>query len=109
MTPPPHPHPTQVQTCHADGDCCRPPRFRAYLDAADGTGPVRKSAEACSDHLADMVQALTEWARGHQLSGAELRLFAIDRPGESTTPPGPGGQAGPDTLSLAVSTIRLTE
>ncbi len=109
MTSPPHPHPTQVPACHADGACCRPPRFRAYLDAADRTGPVRKSAEACSDHLSDMVQALTEWARGHQLSGAELRLFAIDRPGESSAPPGPGGQAGPDTLSLAVSTIRLTE
>jgi hypothetical protein len=104
MTPPPYPMP--VHTCHADGACCQPPRFQAYLDAADGTGPVHKSAEACSDHLGDMVQALTDWARGHRLSGAELRLFAIDRPGESSTPPSPGG---PDTLSLAVSTIRLTE
>lgn len=104
MTPPPRPMP--VHTCHADGACCQPPRFQAYLDAADGTGSVHKSAEACSDHLGDMVQALTDWARGQRLSGAELRLFAIDRPGESSTPPSPGG---PDTLSLAVSTIRLTE
>jgi hypothetical protein len=110
MNRPPHPHPMQVHTCQADGACCRPPRFQAHLDAADGTGPVHKSAEACSDHLGDMVQALTDWARGHRLSRAELRLFAIDRPGESSTSlPAPGGHRGPDTLSLAVSTIRLTE
>lgn len=107
MTPPPHPMP--LHACDADGACCRAPRFHAYLDAADGAGPVHKSAVACSDHLGDMVQALTEWARGQRLSGAELRLFAIDRPGGSSTSPGPGGQAGPDPLSLAVSTMRLTE
>ena len=45
MTPPPHPMP--VHTCHTDGACARPPRFRAYLDAADRTGPVHTSAEAC--------------------------------------------------------------
>jgi hypothetical protein len=108
MNPPPHPYPMHAHTCHADGACCRPPRFQAYLDAADGAGPVHKSAEACSDHLGDMVQALTDWARGHQLSGAQLRLFAIDRPGGSSALPGPAGQGGPDALSLAVSTIWLT-
>jgi len=102
MTPPPHPAP--VHTCHTDGACCRPARFRAYLDAADGTGPVHTSAEACSDHLSDMVQTLTDWARGRRLSGAQLRLFAIDRPDAAGALPG-----GPDTLSLAVSTIRLME
>lgn len=128
MNSPPHPMP--VHTCHADGACGRPPRFQAYLDAADGTGPVHTSAEACSDHLGDMVQALTDWARGRHLTGAQLRLFAIDRPADGTDgtgtgstdsgiPPGPegrgrgdrssGGRGGPDTLSLAVSTMRLTE
>ncbi len=135
MNSPPHQMP--VPTCHADGACGRPPRFQAYLDAADGTGPVHTSAEACSDHLGDMVQALTDWARGRHLTGAQLRLFAIDRPADGTdgtgsstdgtgsstdstdgtgstgsgTPPGPGerGRGGPDTLSLAVSTMRLTE
>lgn len=102
MTPPPHPMP--VHTCHTDGACGRPPRFRAYLDAADRTGPVHTSAEACSDHVSDMVQALTDWARGRRLSGAQLRLFAIDRPGEGSAPRGE-----PDTLSLAVSTMRLTD
>lgn len=103
------PYPKQVHTCHADGACGRPPRFQVYLDAADGTGPVHRSAEACSDHLGDMVQALTSWARGGQLSDAQLRVFAIGRPGEGGTPPGPGAPGGPDPLSLAVSTIRLTE
>jgi hypothetical protein len=129
MNSPPHPMP--VHTCHADGACGRPPRFQAYLDAADGTGPVHTSAEACSDHLGDMVQALTDWARRRRLTGAQLRLFAIDRPADGTdststdstdstdgtdsgTPPDPagrgrGGRGGPDTLSLAVSTMRLTE
>ncbi len=107
MNPPPYTK--QVHTCQAGGACGRPPRFQAYLDAADGTGPVHRSAEACSDHLGDMVQTLTSWARARQLSDAQLRLFAIDRPGEGGTHPGLGGQGGPDTLSLAVSTIRLTE
>jgi hypothetical protein len=108
MTPPPHTK--QAHPCHADGACGRPARFQAYLDAADGTGPVHRSAEACSDHLGDMVQALTIWARRLQLSDAQLRVFAIDRPGEgSGALAGPGGQGGPDPLSLAVSTIWLTE
>lgn len=102
MTPPPHLMP--AHTCPADGACCQPPRFRAYLDAADGTGPVHTSAEACSNHLSDMVQALTDWARGRRLSGAQVRLFAIDGPGE-----GSAALGGPDLLSLAVSTIQLTE
>jgi hypothetical protein len=107
MTPPPHPK--QAHTCHADSACARPARFQAYLDAADSTGPVHRDEEACSEHLGDMVQALTSWARGRQLSHAQLRVFAIDRPGEGSTLAGPAGAAGPDTLSLAVSTIPLTE
>ena len=104
-SPPP---PMQAHTCHADGTCCRPLRFQAYLEAADGAEPLSESAEACSDHVGDMVQSLTAWARGRQLAGAQLRVFAIDRPADGHRAPGRGGPGGPDMLSLAVSTIRLT-
>ena len=106
MNPPPPP--MHAHTCHTDGACCRPLRFQAYLEAADGTEAQCGSAEACSDHLGDMVQSLTAWARGQQLAGAQLRVFAIDRPADGSCPPGRAGQGGPDTLSLAVSTIQLT-
>ena len=105
---PRHP-PMQAHTCHAGGTCCRPPRFQAYLEAADGAEPLCESAEACSDHVGDMVQSLTAWARGQQLAGAQLRVFAIDRPADANCFPGRDGQGGPDALSLAVSTIPLTE
>lgn len=105
----PRQSPMQAHTCHADGTCCRPLRFQAYLEAADGAEPLCESAEACSDHLGDMVQSLTAWARRQHLAGAQLRVFAIDRPADGACSPGRAGQPGPDTLSLAVSTIQLIE
>lgn len=105
MTPPPYP--MRVHTCHASDACGRPPRFQAYLEAADGAAPLGEGAEACSEHVGDMVQSLTAWARGQRLAGAQLRVFAIDRPTEGNYPPDRGSPGGPDPLSLAVSTIQL--
>jgi hypothetical protein len=58
--------PTQDRRCHADPDCCRPPRFRAQLrrpHETPGQSPAVKTADTCADHLGDTVQALAKWAR----------------------------------------------
>ena len=107
MTPPPYP--MRVHTCHANDACGQPLRFQAYLEAADGAAPLGAGAEACSEHVGDMVQLLTIWARGQRLAGAQLRVFAIDRPAEGNRLAERDGPGGPDTLSLAVSTIQLTQ
>ena len=64
----------QLHTCQADGACCRPPRFQARLEAANGTDSVLKNSEACVDHLGDMVQDLTVWARVHHLTDGQLTV-----------------------------------
>jgi hypothetical protein len=106
----PRPLPTmQVHTCHDDGACCRTLRFQAHLEGADGIEPVHETAEACSNHVCEMVHSLARPARGHHLTGAQLRVFAIDRLIGGTPPADPTNRHGPDTLSLAVTTIQLTE
>ena len=99
----------QLHTCQADGACCRPPRFQARLEAANGTEPVLKSSEACVDHLGDMVQDLTAWARVQHLTEGQLTVLAIDRPSDRSPALDGANHEGPDMLSLAFTTIRLTE
>jgi hypothetical protein len=99
----------QLHTCQADGACCQPPRFQARLEAANGTEPIRRNSEACADHLGDMVQALTAWARVHHVTEGQLTVLAIDRPSERNPPPDSTSHEDPEMLSLAFSTIRLTE
>ncbi|MGH3258666.1 MAG: hypothetical protein ACRDOU_25265 [Streptosporangiaceae bacterium] len=99
----------QLHTCQADGACCRPPRFQARLEAANGTESVLKNSEACVDHLGDMVQDLTAWARVHHVTEGQLTVLAIDRPSDRSLSPDGTDHEGPDMLSLAFSTIRLAE
>ena len=66
--------------CQIDSTCGRPPRFQARLEAVNGGEPVRQNAEACVCHFADLVQALTAWARGYHLTDGQLTLLAIDPP-----------------------------
>jgi hypothetical protein len=99
--------------CHADSSCARPPRFQARLEArpegTSGARPVRKNAEACADHLGEMVQALTRWARNRHLTDGHLTVLAIDPPSGRAAPPAGAGDEEPEPLSLAFSTIQLNE
>jgi hypothetical protein len=101
--------PAPPHVCQADSACGHPPRFRARLEAASGSQPVRKNAEACADHLGYMVQALTAWARGHHLTEGRLIVLAIDPPSGGPALAGRAGHEGPEMAGFAFSTIRLTE
>jgi hypothetical protein len=95
--------------CQADSTCGRPPRFQARLEAVNGAQPVRQNAEACVCHLADLVQAMTAWARGHHLAEGSLTVLAIDPPASGSCRPDPADQDRPEMLGLAFGTIQLTE
>jgi hypothetical protein len=101
----------QAHVCQADSACVRPPCFQARLEAVNGTQPVRQNAEACAGHLADMVQALTTWARRQHLTDGQLTVLAIDPPSSGSCLLVPADHDRPETvaLALAFSTIRLTE
>jgi hypothetical protein len=101
--PPMCPH-----ACQADAGCDRPPRFRARLEAASGTQPACKDAEACAGHLGYMVQALAAWARRCDLTDGQLTVLAIDQ-FFSVTRPGPAGRDRPPIQGFAFGTIRLAE
>lgn len=101
--------PIQPRTCQADSRCGRPPRFQARLEAAKGNRPVRKNAGACAAHLVEMVQALTTWARDHDLTDGQLTVLTIAPSFDSAPPEVRPGAGGPETLGLAFSTIRLTQ
>ena len=104
--PPPR---MQLHACQAGRACERPPRFQARLEAVNGTQPVRKNAEACAAHLTDMVQALTTWARDHDLTEGQLTVLAVDPPSSGSCLLAPVDHDRPQMLSFAFSTIRLTE
>jgi hypothetical protein len=71
---------TNVLPAHCDADhrCHRAPCFEAQLEAQNGALPVRKSAELCANHLGDMVQSLTAWARSRGLTRGQVTVLAID-------------------------------
>ena len=94
--------------CQIDSTCGRPPRFQARLEAVNGGEPVRQNAEACVCHFADLVQALTAWARGYHLTDGQLTLLAIDPPDSGPCLPVPADHDRPEMLGFAFSTIRLT-
>jgi|HubBroStandDraft_2_1064218.scaffolds.fasta_scaffold119762_2 hypothetical protein len=64
--------------CQADHRCNRTPCFEAQLVADGGMLPIHRNAELCADHLGDMVQALTAWARSLGLTRGQVTVLAID-------------------------------
>jgi hypothetical protein len=95
---------TACQSNQGGRRCGRVPRFQAQLEAEAQPWQVRRSADACADHLGDVVQALTDWARDHDLTTGQVTVLAVD-------PVAGARQAAcPSTLSLtgfAFSTIPL--
>lgn len=69
---------TRHAHCQADHYCHRMPCFEAQLEAHDGPEPVRRNAELCADHLGNMVQSLTAWARNCGLTHGHVIVLAID-------------------------------
>lgn len=83
--------------CEADRRCHREPCFEAQLEAQIGLLPIRRNAKLCADHLGDMVQSLTAWARREGLTHGQVTVLAID----PTCPLRAADQAFPRTLSRA--------
>jgi hypothetical protein len=64
--------------CEADRRCGRAACFEAQLEARDGGHRVRKNAELCANHLGDMVQSLTAWAREEGITCGQVTVLVID-------------------------------
>jgi hypothetical protein len=104
MTSPNFP-PTGCQASgHAGHQCGRVPCFQAQLEATAYPRHVRQSAGACADHLGDVVQALTDWARAHHLTTGQVTVLAVD-PAVGNRQP--AGSAALALSSFAFSTIPL--
>jgi hypothetical protein len=90
--------------------CDRASHFQVLLDGspAPQQAPVQRRTEACAGHLGNAVQALTAWARDHEVSGGYLTVLAIGPPG-GEHPPGRAGRGESATRGLAFSRIPLPE
>lgn len=66
------------RTAAACGACTRAASFQSRVEYQAGHEPIHRSANACSRHLAEVVQALHAWARASRLTGGTLTVLAID-------------------------------
>ena len=87
--------------CDAGPHCLRVPCFQVQLEASRPR-QARRQANACAYHVADVVQALREWAGEGGLTDGQLTILAIE--------PAAGGRqpSEPDLRGFAFSTIPLT-
>jgi len=67
--------PTAAVAC---GACTRAASFQARVECPPGNEFIRRRANACSSHLAEIVQALHAWARASQFTDGTLTVLAID-------------------------------
>ncbi|HCU94748.1 MAG TPA: hypothetical protein DHU96_19420 [Actinobacteria bacterium] len=100
---------TRSGICQADQACRRPSRFQARLDAGHGTqGRLCKDAEACASHLADIVQALTTWARENNFREGNVIVLAIEPPPYNAPTEDLSKPHQSRTPGFVFSTIRLS-
>jgi hypothetical protein len=95
---------TTCQSNQGGRRCGRVPRFQAQLEAEAQPWQVRRSADACADHLGDVVQALTDWARDHDLTTGQVTVLAVDPAAGARQAACPGT---PSLTGFAFSTIPL--
>jgi len=102
---------TCSSACQADRSCGRLPRFQAHLDAAqDVRHPrIHTRAEACANHLAAMVVAMTTWAREQNLTNAYLTVLTIEPPARESYPGQQRHRDHAQTSGLVFSIINLGE
>ncbi len=63
--------------CDADARCRHGACFQIQLEASRPEQAYRQ-ALACAYHVADVIEALRAWARGHDLAGGQLTILAIE-------------------------------
>ena len=92
--------------CDGDPRCGHRACFQIQLEASQPRQAYRQ-ALACAYHVADVIEALRAWARGHHLAGGQLTILAIESAAEGRQS---GGTSGSKTAALrefAFSTIPL--
>jgi len=92
--------------CDGDPRCGHRACFQIQLEASQPRQAYRQ-ALACAYHVADVIEALRAWARGHHLAGGQLTILAIEPAAEGRQS---GGTSGSKTAALrefAFSTIPL--
>jgi hypothetical protein len=92
--------------CDGDPRCGHRACFQIQLEASQPQQAYRQ-ALACAYHVADVIEALRAWARGHDLAGGQLTILAIEPAAGARQS---GGTSGSKTAALrefAFSTIPL--
>lgn len=77
--------------CAVDG-CHQPPCFRTHLERPGRPvcGCAARTADACAEHVVDVIHDLAQWAKQHCPHPADVTVYAADRtttPGTQATPP----------------------
>lgn len=97
----------QAGACQADSGCERVACFQALVEATAGHKEIGRRANACGRHLADVVQALSAWARDSVITEGWLTVLAVD-PCALPRPDTPGGPPRPAENGFAFYRHRLT-
>jgi hypothetical protein len=82
--------------CDAGIACLQAPCFQVQLETSR---QVRRQANACAYHVADVIQAVRAWAAEHGVADGQLTILAVE--------PAAGGRQ-PDPRGFAFSTIPLS-
>lgn len=95
-----------ASVCGADPRCARAACFQVQLEASQPELAYRQ-ALACAHHVAEVIEALHDWAHERGLAGGQLTILAIEPAAGGSRA---GGAGGPKTAALrefAFTTIPL--
>jgi len=92
--------------CDADPSCRHAACFQVQLEASPPE-QARREALACAYHVADVIEALSVWAREHDLAGGQLTILAIEPAAGGRQAGGAGGRNTAALREFAFTTLPL--
>jgi hypothetical protein len=98
--------PAEPGRCHAADGCADQACFQVRLEAFLGRRLVVHCANACAEHIGELVEGLKGWSRDGGLAHGTVTVLAIDPGAELRR--AAGEVPGPLWPGFAFSTLALT-
>jgi hypothetical protein len=99
--------PSDPSRCHAARGCGAQACFQVRLEALLGRRPVVHCANACAEHIGELVEGLKGWSRDGGLANGTVTVLAIDPGAEFRR--AAGDVPGPLWPGFAFSTLALPQ